>query len=66
MRAMPAPQPCPGCGCEIDSGLLWFAGPGLARICCNKRCASRAQKRHEALATGKARGRKSMVRRGVV
>ncbi|KAG2445844.1 hypothetical protein HXX76_000448 [Chlamydomonas incerta] len=57
---MPAPQPCPGCGCEIDSGLLWFAGPGLARICCNKRCASRAQKRHEALATGKARGRKSM------
>ncbi|KAG2445845.1 hypothetical protein HXX76_000449 [Chlamydomonas incerta] len=57
---MPAPQPCPGCGCEIDSGLLWFAGPGLARICCNKRCTSRAQKRHEALATGKARGRKSM------
>ncbi|KAG2451509.1 hypothetical protein HYH02_004107 [Chlamydomonas schloesseri] len=57
---MPNLQPCPGCGCEIDSGLLWFAGPGLARICCNKRCASRAQKRHEALATGKARGRKSM------
>ncbi|KXZ55901.1 hypothetical protein GPECTOR_2g1452 [Gonium pectorale] len=48
-------QQCAGCGCEIeiDSGLLWCPVPGQAEICCNKRCVVRAQRRRDALASGK-------------
>ncbi|KAG2500880.1 hypothetical protein HYH03_001640 [Edaphochlamys debaryana] len=49
---------CPGCRSEfINSGYLWFDN-GKAELCCNKRCAVRAQRRLQELRDGTPRSRK--------
>ncbi|KAG2500882.1 hypothetical protein HYH03_001642 [Edaphochlamys debaryana] len=49
---------CAGCRSEfINSGYLWFDN-GKAELCCNKRCAARAQRRLQELRDGTPRSRK--------